>query len=343
MTIFQLLPRSRTPLNTIDELIDELQGDQRGQVFLLNLIDSLNLGLISPIDPLKVALVQFINHERTSRLSSSSLLDPEHLAEKLGRFLITTSVWKMGEQPDMQRHGCRKIPLLSRVVTYESFYKYILGRLKLPGLPDAPAPLDILTFKREVQIPKEASVKKLIDSGEWRKRTVSPMIEFKTNMVWLAPISAINNKINHLTANPNLANTHRDLIGLHWVEKGRCLVRLDIDMSNCSELQHAEKWRPHGAGNGGYRFRVTFDSRKKGCGWGRTVNMSRTKLNSRSHLDGIPEMVTHGFSTKKENISATYLGCVDESPENDHHFFINRLLVGRTIAGISNELKDIFK
>jgi hypothetical protein len=334
---------SLTSLNTIEELIDELQEDQRGQVFLLNLIDSMNLGLITPIDPLKTALMQFINHERTSRLSLLGPPDSEHLADKLGRFMVTTSVWKMGQRPDMQRHGCRETPLLSRVVTYESFYKYILGRMKLPGLPDAPAPLNLKTSQQEVPIPKEAVVKKMIDSGEWRNKTASPMIEFKTNMVWLAPISAIHKKINPLLAMPSLANIHRDLIGLHWVEKGRCLIRLDIDLSNCGELQSAEKWRPHGAGNGGYRFRVTFDSLKKGCGWGRTVNMSRIKSKSSSHLDGIPEMVTHGFSTKKDNISATYLGCVDTSPENEHDFFINRLLAGRTIVDVCNELKDIFK
>jgi hypothetical protein len=329
-------------MNNTSELIDGLKSDQRGQVFLLNLADTIDLGLIDSTI-LKNPLEDFVALEQSRLLASSPAADSEHLADRLGKYLVTTGSWKTGQNPNMDEHGCRRAPILSRVVTYDSFYKYVMGRLNAPGLPDAPLPLDLTTNEHEILPTMEPAVKKLIDSGEWRKRNASPIVQFKTNIVWLAPNSCIQSKLASPALSPNLANNHRDLIGLHWVKRGRCLIRLDINLSHSPELASADKWRPHGAGNGGYRFRVTYDGRKKSCGWGRTVDMSTIAKKSKGHLDGVPEMVTVGFSVPKEHVSASYLGCVDAPPEEEHDFFIERLLAGRDINKVVIKLKGIFK
>lgn len=309
----------------------------RGRVFVVNLLDSITLQLIDG-PAVKAGLEDFLNEESTRSKAGAPPGSVSSRVDRLGRFLVKRGLWRSGQVPDLNRHQGRSAnPVLSRVVTWTDFHRWVIGQH-----PDAPEPIAHERYGREVSVADEPRAREALDSGRWRD-WVPPthagrLIEFRMEVLWMAPASPL---VVRAKADP--ARRHRDLIGLNHLAGGRNLVRLDFDVSRIDQLQTAQRRRPHGAGNGGQRFRAAYEGRQFRCGWGRTVDLGKVGRTKLGPWNGVPELLTSGFAADPDAIQANYLGLVSRNPETLDNAFVERLLGTRSMVAVCSNLDSLLE
>lgn len=319
---------------TIEELIDLLELDPRGKVFLINLCHTLKLPppFVSAHE-VRIVLLEFINDITAG---GHPLPTTAELTDRLGETCVARNLWLKGPEPILERHLPKHEYILSRVVSYSGFFYSILGRRggmrAIPGLPEPSSSSD------EIDATNISKVRHTINSGKWRSHLVGD-VKLGTNCIWLAPLVKIKKKVG-LSPKKQWADIHRDIIGLSHLRKGQHLIRIDLDLKRLHDLPSKFRRRPHGAGNGSNRFRLNYDGQECACCWGRTVNLARVASGSIKSLNGIPELLMESFSISKTAVYATYLGQLKHPPEHNDSFFIRRLSKKSMMSTITSYLKS---
>ena len=320
---------------TIEELIDALCETERGQIFLVNLTDTLDRHFLSA-SQVKVVCEEFIN-----KITAGGYPIPrdDELADRLGDDCVANGLWKEGLEPILERHLWKREFGLSRVTSYSGFYYSVLRRRRgMPSIPDLPEPIDPSSGTAdEIDTSDVNKVRRSINSQRWRALIVGNVI-FDTHCIWLAPLPKLKNKIGAARTTFQ-ADLHRDIIGLSHFGKGQHLVRLDLDLKKWRDWQLLLRRRPHGGGNGGKRFRVQYDGKECKCRWGRTVDLSRVATGNAKSLNGIPELLMERTSIPKEAVKVTYIGKLIHQPEQKDTYFLKRLRKKRTIVDIVTDLR----
>ncbi len=322
-------------MSTIEELIDALSETERGQIFLVNLVDTLNYHFLSA-SQVKIVCEEFLNKITAG---GYSIPRDDGLADRLGADCVVKDLWKEGVEPILERHLWKREFILSRVTSYRGFYYSILRRKKgMPAIPYLPEPIDPSSGTiDEINVSDVKKVRDSINSQQWRALIIGNVI-FDTHCIWLAPLPRIKNKIG-AAGTTFQADLHRDIIGLSHLAKGQHLVRLDLDFKKWRDWQTLLRRRPHGAGNGGKRFRVQYDGKKRKCRWGRTVDLSKVATGNAKNLNGIPELLMERTSIPKEAVTVTYLGKLIHQPEHKDTYFLKRLRKNRMIENIVTDLR----
>lgn len=325
-------------MTTIDELIDALYTDERGQIFLINLYHTLTRPYFSATE------VHAVCEELLYELNVGGHAMPAAavLADRLGGKCVVRGLWENAPEPILEHHMPKSDFALCRVISYSNFFKYILKRVSgsPTTIPDMPEPLEISAINSsEIESRNVRKVRQIIDSGEWRDLIISANVNFTMSCNWLAPLPKLKKNISSGVIEQ--ADLHRDIIGLSHLIKGQHLIRLDLDLGHWLDWHSILRRRPHGAGNGGNRFRLLYDGGEKKCRWGRTVNLARIETGSANSLNGIPELLMGNFTIPKNNINAMYLGQILREPENNDTFFIKRLRKRKTLINIISDLKRV--
>lgn len=323
-------------MTTIEELIDRLEATSRGQVFLINLYQTLQRSFL-PASQVRAACSEFL-----STLAAGGFPIPidSELVDRLGGTFVAKGLWRNGAEPILENHLPKNEFVLSRVVSYGDFFKWILRRSSgMRPIDYMPEPFDLKLGHREEIVPANASkVRNAINRGKWKSIMVDD-VRLGLHCVWLAPLPKLRKKI--CTGVLNQADIHRDVIGLSNFSKGHHLIRLDINLQKWLDWPITYRRRPHGAGNGGSRFRLQYDGKECKCQWGRTVDLSRVAASYAKSLNGVPELLMEGFSVPKAAVKATYLGSTLIPPENNDIYFINRLKRKYAMPNIIAELKRL--
>lgn len=322
-------------MTKIEDLIDELGTTSHGKVFLINLYHTIEKNFVHP-SQVKAVFNTFIHKLAIGRYAIPPAIDLPNL---LGNACVGEGLWQTGPEPILQHHLFRRQSVLTRVTTYSGFFYSIIKRTGSPPLPNLPEPLELVHSNSEEIDPVNVNkVQDTINSGKW-KDLITGMVRFATQCVWLAPLPRIKKKLSSVTIH-DIADSHRDLIGLSHFGKGRHLIRLDIDLGKWIDGMSKLRRRPHGACNGGNRFRLIYDGRECKCQWGRTVDLAMVATGPSRSLNGIPELLMEGFFVPKTAIEATYLGSVIHQPENNDSYFINRLRRKLRFSTIKDKLKS---
>lgn len=322
-------------MSTIDELIDALCETERGQIFLVNLIDTLDHHFLSA-SQVQVVCEDFFN---TNTAGGYPLPRDAELADRLGKDCVANGLWKEGVEPILERHLWKREFVLSRVTSYSGFYYSVIKRKKgMPSISYLPEPIAPSSGTiGEIKTSDVNRVRRSINSQKWRGLIIGNVI-FDTHCIWLAPLPRLKDKID-AAGTPFYADLHRDIIGLSHFVKGQHLVRLDLDLKKWRDWQLLLRRRPHGGGNGGKRFRVQYDGKERKCQWGRTVDLSHVATGNAKSLNGIPELLMERTSIPKEAVTATYLGKLIHQPEHKDTYFLKRLRKNRTIVNIVTDLR----
>lgn len=323
-------------MTTIEELIDALDATSRGQVFLINLYRTLQRRFLG------ASQVRNVCDEFLSVLSAGPdpVLINSELADRLGEVFVDKELWRVGPEPILKHHLLKHEFVLSRVTSYWGFFHSVLRRSNgMPSIAYMPEPNNLrLGHTDEIDVAKTSEVRTAINKGKW-KSLIIDNIRLDAKCVWLAPLPKLRKKIGLGVSNQ--ADIHRDLIGLSHLGKGHHLIRLDIDLRRWSDWDTSLRRRPHGAGNGGSRFRLQYDGKECKCQWGRTVDLARVAAGHVSNLNGIPELLMEGFTVPKAAVKATYLGPIIHPPENNDIHFLKRLRRNQAMPHIVTELKRL--
>lgn len=321
---------------TIEGLIEELGATQRGQVFLINLYRTIQRGFVTPLN-VKLACAEFLTRLSAGGHALPAAID---MADHLGRLFVAKGLWREGPEPILERQLLKRDFALSRVTSYGGFFYSILKRRAgMPPLSGLPEPHDISHGTEEIDVADVNKVRSVINSGRWKSYMVDD-IRLDAECIWLAPRPKLRAK-TALAGNMKLADAHRDIIGLSHLSSGRHLIRIDLDLQMWVEWRTMLRRRPHGAGNGGSRFRLQYDGRESSCQWGRTVDLARVAAGDTKSLNGIPELLIEGFSIPKTAVTATYLGRLVHPPEANDSFFVNRLRRNISLSQIKADLKRV--
>ncbi len=326
-------------MTTIEELIDALDATQRGQIFLINLYRTLECDFLSATQ-VKAVCEEFL---RSVTAGGYSLPPTIELADRLGSTCVAKGLWLEGPEPILERHLLKREFILSRVTSYSGFFYSVLKRKKgMPTITYMPEPFDLsIGTSAEISISDVSKVRHTLNNQKWRALIVDN-VRLDAHCIWLAPLPKLKKKIG-LDTKKNLADFHRDMIGLSHFSKGQHLIRLDLDLGQWFDWTATLRRRPHGAGNGGRRFRLQYDGRKSSCHWGRTVDLARVAAENARNLNGIPELLMEGFSIPKGAVTATYLGPIKNQPENNDSYFLDRLKKNQMIPNIVADLKNKLK
>ncbi len=148
---------------TIEELLDELFKTNRGKIFLVNLIDTLDRHFLSAIEVIK-ACEEFI---LVNTAGGNPLPENDELVDRLGYTCVAEGLWRKGPEPILERHLLKSEFVLSRVTSYSKFYSSVLGRSILaPSIPDLPTPIDLSSGKDDEIDPSNVSkVHRFINSA----------------------------------------------------------------------------------------------------------------------------------------------------------------------------------
>jgi hypothetical protein len=304
---------------TLEQLLRHIGQDGEGKALLINLRNSLNL---VPRYKLRIALSHF-----TTVMSSHPYLPTgQELILRLRGIFISNEMWRYSTEPAMDRFRSDGKVILSRTTNYYGFYNTIHGE----SIAELPEPLPATDSDMgEIHNEDLGRVIRWVESQEWKHALAKLPIEFNTRCFWLTSHDSLNNKLKN--AGSQHADDARDLLGLSHVGKGSHLFQFDIDLSKCEIKQSHLKRRPHGAANGGRRFRVEFDECDKTCNWGRTVDLKLVRArSSEPNIDGVPELVTSDLIVPIDAVEAQYLGRVTCDPETEDDYFLGRL-AGRPV------------
>lgn len=322
-------------MTTIEEFIDELALDTNpsGQVLLVNLNHTLYRKWV-PVSDIKAVFNEVVN---TLSIGGHSMPPPSDLAERLRSTFVSQGLWLHAPEPILERHLPKRQRVLTRITSYGGFFYSILKRSKgMPPIKGLPEPME----PDEIGASNIATVRKAINSGNWKKQVVDDEIKLSAHCVWLAPLPKLSRKEVGIKKN-DIADFHRNVIGLSHLKKGHHLIRLDFDVGNWASAHTSLRRRPHGAGNGGTRFRLNYDGKEGSCNWGRTVDLARVIVKESGRLNGIPEMLMAGFSVPKIAITASYLGSIQDQPECEDAYFLSKLLKNDSMTDVVMNLKRV--
>lgn len=325
-------------MTTVEELIDTLETTPRGQAFLINLYHTIESGFISALQ-VRALCEEFIS---VNTAGGHPPRPVDELVERLGESCVDKDLWQEGPEPILERHLKKREFVLSRIASYSGFYYSILNRAKgMPPIDSMPEPINLLTSSdSEIAPTNVRKVRNTINNGKW-KALLLGNVKLSARCIWMTSLPRLKEKINVATKKSFNADSYRDTVGLSHFSLGRHLIRLDFNLGQWPEWRASMRRRPHGAGNGGNRFRLKYDGPESVCRWGRTVDLALVAANNTRTLNGIPELLLEGFSIPKTAVNATYLGPLQYRPENNDSFFITRLRRKQTISNVIAALKSI--
>lgn len=306
-------------MTTVAHLLDRLAQSGRGRIFLVNLKDTLDSGF-------EPAPLREVCRELAAAMAGTpgAMPTPDELVEDLGGRCVCRGFWRQSAEPLLQPHGGAPWTVLSRVTTYGRFFTSVLDRR--PGAPrlavPAPAELDD-GCASEIRREDVPIVREYVDSGRWKDDVDSGKVRFGGHCVWVAPHQELLRRQRHVRK--PLPDYYRDIIGLSHLLPGHHLIRLDLDLESWAGGAHVLRRRPHGACNGGPRFRMRYDGPACGGNWGRTVNLAVVARYRNVSLDGVPEMVMEPFTMPLAAVTAHYLGEVQSKPETNDGYFLRRM------------------
>jgi len=270
------------------------------------------------------------------------------LVERLGATFVSKGLWRDAPKPVLDSQFNKRRVVFSRIVSYGGFYHSILKRTSdSPPIDGLPSPLSVNcngntgNGKTEVVNSDVDYVRNFINRGLWRGCLLDE-VRFDSSFVWLAPEAPLRRKLVGVSEE-DLSHIHRDIIGLSHFRKGHHLIRIDFDFSKWPEGLSKIHRRPHGAGNGGNRFRLHYDGAERMHNWGRTVDLNKVEIGYKKSLNGVPELIMEGFSIPKSAITAEYLGVINRPPESNHVFFIDRLRRKDSLEKIISDLKEVLR
>jgi hypothetical protein len=306
-------------MTTVACLLDRLAESGRGRIFLVNLKDTLDSGF----DP---APLREVCSELAAAMAGApgSLPTPDELVEDLGGRCVSRGFWRQSAEPLLQPGGAAAWTVLSRVTTYGRFFTSVMDRRPTAPRLSVPAPLELgPRGPSEIRPEDVPDVRAYVDSGRWKDDVDSGKVRFGGHCVWVAPHDELMRRQRRVKK--PLPDYYRDMIGLSHLVPGHHLIRLDLDLDAWSSGTRVLRRRPHGACNGGPRFRMTYDGPACSGNWGRTVNLAVLAAHRNASLNGVPEMVMEPFTTPLDAVTAHYLGEVHSRPESNDGYFLKRM------------------
>ncbi len=306
-------------MTTVAHLLDRLAKSGRGRIFLVNLKDTLDSGF-------DAAPLREVCRELAAALTGApgEGATPDELVDDLGGRCVSRGLWRHSAEPRLRRDAGAAWNVLSRVTTYGRFYTSVLDRRPTGPRLSVPMPVELDgTGSTEIAPEHVHAVRDYVDSGRWKEDVDSGKVRFGGHCVWLAPRAELMRRQRHMKK--ALPDFYRDMIGLSHLVPGHHLIRLDLDLAAWTAGTRLVRRRPHGACNGGPRFRMAYDGPVCSADWGRTVNLAVLAARRKACLDGVPEMVMEPFTVPLDAVTAHYLGAVQSVPETDHDYFLKRM------------------
>ncbi|GGY02796.1 hypothetical protein GJV26_29720 [Massilia dura] len=306
-------------MTTVARLLDRLAESGRGLIFLVNLKDTLDSGF-------DAAPLREVCRELAAAMAGTpdASPTPDELVEDLGGRCVSRGFWRHSTEPLLQPNGAAPWTVLSRVTTYGRFFTSVMDRR--PGAPRlaVPAPAELGAGCRSEIRPEDVpAVQDYVDSGRWKDDVDSGKVRFGGHCVWVAPQRELIRRQRHVRK--PVPDYYRDIIGLSHLMPGHHLIRLDLDLDAWTGGTRVLRRRPHGACNGGPRFRMTYDGPVCSGNWGRTVNLAVVAQYRNASLNGVPEMVMEPFTVPLAAVTAQYLGEVRSKPETNDGYFLRRM------------------
>lgn len=306
-------------MTTVASLLDRLAESGRGRILLVNLKDTLDSGFDTA--PLREVCRELA---AAMAVAPGACPSPDELVDDLGGRCVSRGFWRQSAEPVLQRDGAAPWTTLTRVTTYGRFFSGVLGRFPTAPRLAVPAPIELDGASSTEIAPTEvAEVRGYVDSGRWKDDVDSGTVRFGGHCVWVAPLEELMRR-QHRVRKP-LPDFYRDMIGLSHLVPGHHLIRLDLDLKKWDDGARVMRRRPHGACNGGPRFRMTYDGPICHGNWGRTVNLAVVAARRNASLNGVPEMVMEPFTVPIDAVTAQYLGEVQRAPERNDRYFLRRM------------------
>lgn len=311
--------REETIMTTVARLLDRLAESGRGRIFLVNLKDTLDSGFAA-------APLREVCGELAAAMAGTpeTLPTPDELVDDLGGRCVSRGLWRQSAEPQLQPDGARAWTKLSRVTTYGRFFTSVMDRRPSAPRLAVPAPVELGPDESSEIRPEDVPcVQTYVDSGSWKEDVDSGAVRFGGHCVWVAPHDELMRRQRRMKK--ALPDFYRDMIGLSHLVPGHHLIRLDLDLAAWASGTRVLRRRPHGACNGGPRFRMAHDGPACCGNWGRTVNLAVLAARRNASLDGVPEMVMEPFTVPLEAVHARYLGVVRTRPESNDGYFLRRM------------------
>lgn len=304
-------------MTTVARLFDRLAESGRGRIFMVNLKDTLDSGF----DP---APLREVCRELAAAMAGApgALPTPEELVEDLGGRCVSRGLWRHSSEPLLQPNGA-PWTTLSRVTTYGRFFTSVMDRRPTAPRLSVPMPVELGAGRPEIRAEDVPGVRAYVDSGRWKDDVDSGTVRFGGHCVWVAPHGELMRRERHMKK--ALPDFYRDMIGLSHLVPGHHLIRLDLDLGAWAGGTRLLRRRPHGACNGGPRFRMAYDGPACCGNWGRTVNLAVVAARRNASLNGVPEMVMEPFTVPLAAVHARYLGEVRTPPESNDGYFLKRM------------------
>lgn len=305
-------------MTTVAQLLDRLAESGRGRIFLVNLKDTLDSGF-------DAAPLREVCRELAAAMAGTpgEPLTADELVDDLGGRCVSRGFWRHSSEPRLRRDGAAAWTVLSRVTTYGRFFTSVMDRRPTGPRLAVPAPAELAGAGAEIRGEDVPAVRAYVDSGRWKDDVDSGTVRFGGHCVWVAPHAELMRRQRHMKK--PLPDFYRDMIGLSHLVPGHHLIRLDLDLDTWAGGARLLRRRPHGACNGGPRFRMAYDGPACSSDWGRTVNLGVLAARRNASMDGVPEMVMEPFTVPLAAVAAHYLGEVRSQPESDHAYFLKRM------------------
>lgn len=309
-------------MHTIGAILERLEREPRGQTVLANLLHSIDARLISA-GRVHAALENFL---RDLGSGSDPLPTCQVLAERLGGHFVKQGIHLNSKKPRLHRHRAGGRQVLSRIVSYENLH----GMLTRAGLPNRclpPPRLPTAAGGGEIARGKVSALRDYMQRRQWERDVLMRHFGMSKEVTWLTASAALP---PIAAGAEDLADRYRDQLGLCHLNTGRHLFRIDIDLSKDPFPDEWHCRRPHGAGNGGARFRVAYDKPDKRCNWGRTVDLKllrqqATLQQQACPIDGVPELLIDQCKPRIDAVDIHYVGRVTCDAEREDEYFARRL------------------
>lgn len=319
-------------MRDVADMLDLLARSASGQIFLINLEESIGKG----IDARRLRQV-FQEQLRLSTAPGAADLSPETLRDTLVLKFTSAGLWLDSPEPDLGRYRCGENIILSRLMTYTSFFRLLRQTGGPVGEEDPPEPR-LLAEPPHSEIDAEdvERVRAVLKNHAWRDLRPEGTVAFSSAYAWFLPLSELQRRCAR--SRRPMAEVYRDVVGLCHLVPGQHLIRLDLDLGAWPEGRNAIRRRPHGACNGSKRFRVRLNSP---CQWGQTVNLSIIARCRNLPLDGVPEMLVGTINVPVEVITAHYIGEIRKPAEDNDAFFLRRITtqpIAQTVASLKGAL-----
>lgn len=324
-------------MTDVARMLDQIAKSGPGKVFLVNLHDTLRFGQVDAED------LKSICREEAAKVPD--VIAPEQctkiangLVTSIGMRCVKQGIWRQSSEPALEESAEFGM-VLSRFTTYHSFFTAILRRPLGSQHDILPDPLlvkyghdeDMTSAEpdknvSEIDPDRLDAVAAYINDGEWKKpieRYHLGLVHFSSDCVWVAPRSELEKRASNTAVRQ--ADFYRDIVGLNHLRPGHHLIRLDVNLKEWDLGLKIPRRRPHGACNGGDRFRMLYDGPRCFADWGRTVNLAVLAGRESGILDGVPEMIMEPFKVPVEKVTASYIGAVQTSNDKDHDRFYDRI------------------